>query len=961
MLRRKTPLPIAFICSALLVSVLLSADALFAQDVQPPLKADKLSFISKTTCGVDAFLNKRPEADGRGVIIVILDTGIDMGIEGLKRTSLGTTKVIDAQDFSGAGDVRLVKAKVVEKAGAITLLDTLSGISLGGAESLPKPIDGAYFIGAFREVRLQNGEVPDVDGDGKSETVFGVVAYRVQDGDIAFVDTDADGNLADEKPLRTYKERFDTFAFAQKDTTKLPVMTCALNIFLDQRLFVLHFDDGAHGSHVAGIAAGYNIYATSTQSGYNGIAPGAELISLKISDGAIGQLSTTGSMKKAYDYAARLAQSQPKPVVVNMSFGVASELESNADMEKYLDSLLEATPNLYVSVSNGNEGPGLSSTGLPAAASRVISVGALLNRDIARDAYSLDQRDHSIWNFSSRGAETAKPDLVAPGSAFSTVPNHSQMPLMSGTSMASPHVAGAIALLLSALLKEDPEGMRAGLYPQRVIKQALRASARPLSATLAYNELDYGAGLLDVPRALEALQAYRKSGFAEQMIDYAVRVASAVHGTEYATPAAYHRSTVIPEAEVFQVLPKFSPKMSIAEKEKFFRIFDLRSTASWLQLPQKNVVMRGSDGINVRVIYDRSKLKTPGVYHGKVIATRRAANAKFPEVEFELHNTLVVPYTLGDEGFVELSRQTLKAGEIRRYFFAVPKGASALSVTVLSEKGFACDVSGAVISPRGAVVTPIPLIGEGETQSGVSVVRDLEAGVYEVVLQADASAKTPSRFSLEVEIERVTFDIQTLTPTLLQASVSNSNIITARGSVSARIGSYARTLIDTIYAGKIYRLPVLLDERDGSLTMRISMSKEDYNKNTDIGLLIVDSLGRKLASQSVDASTESVRLVNPYDKPAQVFFEIHYGFAHNAPENYARLIITETHGITPALLEASGNAAVELLPFIPQHFEWRIPELPPLPSGYSYRGDMRFEDLFNRLRAIQPFTLPTAP
>lgn len=959
--RRDTQSPIVPICFAILALVLLFSTPQFAQDVQPPRKVDKLSFISKTTCGVDAFLEKRPEADGRGVIIVILDTGVDMGIEGLKKTSLGTTKVIDVQDFSGAGDVRLIKAKVVEKAGTLEVLDTLSGLRLSGIEALPKPSDGAYLIGAFKELRLQNGEVPDVDGDSKSETVFGVLAYRVQDGAIAFVDTNADGNLADEKPLRSYKERFDTFTFAQKDTTKLPVMTCALNIFLDELRVVLHFDDGAHGSHVAGIAAGYNIYATPTQPGYNGIAPGAELVSLKISDGAIGQLSTTGSMKKAYDYAARLALLQPKPVVVNMSFGVASELESNADMEKYLDSLLEATPNLYVVVSNGNEGPGISSTGLPAAASRVISVGALLNRDIARDAYNLDQREHSIWNFSSRGAETAKPDLVAPGSAFSTVPNHSQMPLMSGTSMASPHVAGAIALLLSALLKEDPEGVRAGYYSQRVIKQALRASARPLSAALAYSELDYGAGLLNVPRALEALQSYRKSGFAEQMIDYTVRVASAVHGTEYATPAAYHRSTVIPEAEVFQVLPKFPPKVRTVEQENFFRIFELRSTAPWLKLPQKNVVMRGSAGTNIRVIYDRTKLKNPGVYHGKVIATRRAANSKFPEVEFELHNTLVVPYTFGDEGFMSFSRQTLRAGEIRRYFFAVPKGASALNVTVLSEKGFACDVSGAVISPRGAVVTPIPRIGDGETQSGVSVVRELEAGVYEVVLQADADAKTASRFSLEVEIERVTFDIQTLTPTLLQASVINSNTSISRGSVSARIGSYVKTVVDTIYAGKIYRMPVLLDERDGSLTMRISMSKEDYNKNTDIGLLIVDSLGRKLVSQSVDAATEAVRLVNPYDKAAQVFFEIHYGFAHDTPDTYARLVITETHGITPVLLEASTNTSVELLPFIPQRFEWCIPQLPPLPKGYVYRGDLRFEDLFNRLKSIQPFTLPALP
>ncbi len=83
------------LCWNRLLPVLLFAffhSSLFAQDVQPPIKADKLSFISKTTCGVNVFLEKHPQADGRGVIVVILDTGVDMGIEGLKRTSLGTPK-----------------------------------------------------------------------------------------------------------------------------------------------------------------------------------------------------------------------------------------------------------------------------------------------------------------------------------------------------------------------------------------------------------------------------------------------------------------------------------------------------------------------------------------------------------------------------------------------------------------------------------------------------------------------------------------------------------------------------------------------------------------------------------------------------------------------------------------------------------------------------------------------------
>ena len=63
--------------------------------------------LSLSTCQVDDYRKANPGIDGRGVVIAVLDTGVDMGVAGLEKTTTGEVKVVDVQDFSQQGDVEI--------------------------------------------------------------------------------------------------------------------------------------------------------------------------------------------------------------------------------------------------------------------------------------------------------------------------------------------------------------------------------------------------------------------------------------------------------------------------------------------------------------------------------------------------------------------------------------------------------------------------------------------------------------------------------------------------------------------------------------------------------------------------------------------------------------------------------------------------------------------------------------
>ena len=249
-----------------------------------------------------------------------------------------------------------------------------------------------------------------------------------------------------------------------------------------------------HGTHVAGIAAG-----TGGSGGGPGVAPGATLWSVKVlgSDGS----GLTSWVISGIEYAFRGPDGQPdtgdEADVINMSLGDA--IISDGSDPISLPANAAVDEGLVVVIAAGNFGSATSTLGSPAVAKKPIAVGAT------------DKSD-AIAGFSSRGPTIdgrLKPDIVAPGvviaaADFATNDTTNK----SGTSMATPHVAGAAALVLQAHPTWTPA----------MVKAALMNTALPLDGPRLWEQ---GAGRVRAVAVTTTVLAIESSlSFGELYGDY---------------------------------------------------------------------------------------------------------------------------------------------------------------------------------------------------------------------------------------------------------------------------------------------------------------------------------------------------------------------------------------------------------------------------------------------------------
>ncbi|MFI9340285.1 S8 family serine peptidase [Streptomyces sp. NPDC052773] len=234
-------------------------------------------------------------------------------------------------------------------------------------------------------------------------------------------------------------------------------------------------DRNGHGTHVASTVGGSGAASDGAE---RGVAPGADL--------AVGKvLGDQGSGSESQIIAGmEWAVREARADIVSMSLGSTEPSDGTDPMARAVNTLSAETGALFV-VAAGNTGAP-SSIGSPGAADAALTVGAVDSADEAAYFTSAGPRhgDHAL-----------KPDLAAPGVGIlaarsSLSPGSGAYTSMSGTSMATPHVAGVAALL--AERHPDWTGAR--------LKDALMSTSTPLDAS-AYT---LGAGRVSVPDALRS-------------------------------------------------------------------------------------------------------------------------------------------------------------------------------------------------------------------------------------------------------------------------------------------------------------------------------------------------------------------------------------------------------------------------------------------------------------------------
>jgi subtilisin family serine protease len=616
------------------------------------------------------FVNAHPTWDGRGVTIGIVDTGISLDHPSLTTTSTGERKVIDW--VTGTDPLTDPDPTWINMAAQV------SGSSFAwDGNTYTAPAAGSYRIGAFRENdprfggeynSATGGGTGDLNRDGDRTDVFAVLWNTTSNQ--VWWDTDGDRSFADETAMKDYKDNFDVGYFGTDNPAtpvaeRVPfvVQTDGKNKFVNLGIVA-----GAHGSHVAGIAAGNKLFGGSM----SGAAPGAKIVSSRAC------LFVAGCTAHALFEGMIFVAKQKNVDVINMSIGGLPALNSGQNARCALYDRLIEQSNVQMFISMGNDGPGVNTAGDPGLCGKVLGLGAYITSDTYQRDYGAPQPfTDNLHYFSSRGPREDggfSPELVAPGAAISSTPmwqpggplagTYALPPgysLFNGTSMAAPQATGVGALLVSA-------AKQAGAQHQPAqIRQALISSARYLTEGNRFKAYDQGMGLINVEAAWDLL----KTNITTVDITGTVPTNTILSG--FLSPPGV--GTGIYDRE------------NVNAGQSYTRTYTFTRNDGPGGAITYNVGWVGNDGtfsapstISLGKGSPATLVVTVNPTAGDHSAILTLDDPSTTGIDYATMNTVIAPMTFSAPSYSQSVTSTIARGQTKHYFFRVPAGAPAFKV-----------------------------------------------------------------------------------------------------------------------------------------------------------------------------------------------------------------------------------------------------------------------------------------
>ncbi|MDX2935517.1 S8 family serine peptidase [Streptomyces ipomoeae] len=814
--------------------------------------------------GAVDFVKKHPKADGRGVTIGVLDTGVDLASPALQKTTTGERKIVD---WVTATD------PIVDGDGTWRAMTTdVSGPAFTfGGQSWKAP-SGSYRVNVFRESVTKGGRVEDglADGDanrdGDTTDSWGVL-YDPAAGTVT-VDLNNDHDFTDDEPMKPYKDAHQIGWFGTDDpetdiAERQPfVVEIRKNVPMDplggdwvgkKSDFVnIGVVSKYHGTHVAGIAAANGLFGGKM----NGAAPGAKIVSSRACIFGAG-CTNVALAEGMIDLVVNRGID-----IVNMSIGGLPALNDGNNARAELYRRLIDTYGVQLVIAAGNSGPGANTIDDPALADKVISVGAGVSKETWAANYGSEvEKEYGLFTFSARGPREDggfAPTLVAPGSAVSSSP--SWMPgsqlfkqytgwnlpagytMYQGTSMASPQTAGASALLLSAAKQQG-----VGLTPVK-LRTALTSTARHIKGLQAYEE---GAGLIDIQAAWKKIQEganaheYTVKAPVDTALDQVLKTpgfGTGIYDREGGLKAG--------QKETYEVTltrtsgPHGPVPHTLRLKNNKSRTFSL--------LGSQTVALPLNRPVTVKV-------QAAPTSEGIKSARLEIDDPTTVGVDEQVLTTVVVSTPAE---YTYSASESVQRNSTDTYFVTVPEGANNLEVRLGGLKDGSRTVASA-IHPYG-----LPVKDDDPATPDVAAYPDPQAGVWEIVVQSSYASKLlDNPYDLDVTVYRTSFDPEPATVPEAKAGTPAAVSWTAEneyapvnGTVKGGPLGSSRTTRPTIATGDTQTTMVEVPESATSLDVAIGNPSD---KATDLDLRVYDADGDLVGMDADNDAEESVSVPRP--------------------------------------------------------------------------------------------------